>query len=87
MTGKEKILATRPIQEVRAVSGAVSDFGESEAVGNGSSSPISFRFNSNRLSPAPQPPPSLQCVRTVPQLCRCKSDAMLESAPERMLEA
>jgi hypothetical protein len=40
MAGKEKMLATRPTQEVLAVTSAVSDLDESEAVGNGSSSPI-----------------------------------------------
>ena len=81
ITGKEKTLAARPVQELLAVGWAVSD-GECDVIGNRCPLPISFRFNSTGLSTVSQLLRSLACVRTAPQLCRCKSGAMPESALE-----
>src|ERR1035441_6805381 len=80
ITGKEKTLAANPVREVLAAGGAVSE-GEYDMIGKQASSPTSFRFNSPGLSTALLPQ-LLACVRTAPQPCRCKSDAMRESAPE-----
>src|ERR1019366_6709626 len=86
ITGKEKTLAARPVQEVLAVGGAFSD-GECGVVGNRCPLPISLRLNSPGLSPMSQPPQLRACVRIAPQPCQSKSSAMPESAQEDTPEA
>src|ERR1035437_2207719 len=86
ITGKEKTLVAKPVQEVLAVGGAFSD-GEYGVIGNRCPLPISLRFNSPGLSTVLQPPQLRVCFRTALQPCRCKSDAIPESAVEDTPEA
>src|ERR1035438_8239060 len=82
ITGKEKMLAAKLVQEVLAAGWALSDDGEYDVIGKPVSSPISFRFNSPGLSTVSQPPRSLAYVRIAQQLCQNKSYAMRESVQE-----